>query len=944
MDTQPRLPPSIVLPQAPDAGQPYSFPIVASLAPVVGALAIWAMTQSPFTLAFAALGPIIAVASYVDSRMQSRRRRRREGVRFRRQLRECADSIDEQHARERAALMRLTPRSSQILSLLPGDPERWRGDLAEGVFVNLGLGDAASEVRIEGATRHADDEADAALAMLRENAKILRDAPIVVDAKLGIGVCGPAALANALARSILLQLGHLISPASGGIAIPGGPDWQWLGELPHPLSVSPDAAVRWRAGEDTITVGVASTPELLPVDCRVVLRVGGGRRVELQRHAHYEAGHIFEGEFLSVEEALRAAELLSSAARERGLVREAGTVSREFAALPDATASRGSLRCAFGWSEPGVFAVDLVADGPHAVIGGTTGSGKSELLLSWVLAMAASASPAQVNFLLVDFKGGSSFGLIERLPHVVGLITDLDERSARRALLSLRAELKYRERRLAEAAARSIDELSTGEELPRLVLVVDEFAAMVADFPELHELFADLAARGRSLGLHLILCTQRPAGVVRDAVLANAALRISLRVNNRADSVAVIGTGDATELPADRPGLALLSLAGGEPQPLQIARATAEDAERVADRWGMETGTIRRPWCDELPRILRANELAEVSCGLPIGLLDLPEQQRQETAVYDPDVDGNLLVVGGHQSGKSGLIATLHRAGEADSLPQDIEGAWDMLSAALDRVRLRGGGPRLLLIDDLDALISRYTEEYRAPFVEMLTELLRDGGSVGLHLVITARRLSAAMNTVTALCDARLVLRLPNRQEHLFAGGAPEGYVADAWPGSGEWHGSRVQLVLADVAGLAGVSGVSGTAPPTSRLDLRGRQSLLVVSRRAAEIAQLLRETTAGDVIELASTTRAPELSISGAANPGAANPTVVVADPETWQSQWGLLASLRSASGILFDGCTPAEFRAVSGLRRLPPPLSPLSPSQWLLEPDGTLTRVRLA
>ena len=158
-------------------------------------------------------------------------------------------------------------------------------------------------------------------------------------------------------------------------------------------------------------------------------------------------------------------------------------------------------------------------DGPHAVVAGTTGAGKSELLVSWVLAMAARHPPSAVTFLLVDFKGGAAFAPLARLPHVSAPSAIWTRVAAARAIESLRAELRRRERVLAECGARSIDELvaPASSAQAALVIVVDEFAAVVSDQPELHELFADLAARGRSLGLHLILCTQRPSGVVRDA-------------------------------------------------------------------------------------------------------------------------------------------------------------------------------------------------------------------------------------------------------------------------------------------------------------------------------------------------------------------------------------------------------------------------------------------
>src|SRR5258708_36856253 len=114
--------------------------------------------------------------------------------------------------------------------------------------------------------------------------------------------------------------------------------------------------------------------------------------------------------------------------------------------------------------------------------------------------------------------------------------------------------------------------------MARLVIVVDEFAAVVSGQPELHELFADLSARGRSLGLHLILCTQRPSGVVRDAVLANVTLRVSLRVTDRGDSIAMLGTDAATRLPQAPRGRALIADGAGVTREVQLALAKPGDA------------------------------------------------------------------------------------------------------------------------------------------------------------------------------------------------------------------------------------------------------------------------------------------------------------------------------------------------------------------------------
>ena len=134
-----------------------------------------------------------------------------------------------------------------------------------------------------------------------------------------------------------------------------------------------------------------------------------------------------------------------------------------------------------GLSEDGVFGVDFVADGPHALVGGTTGSGKSELLRSMVAGLAASVDPDHLTFVLIDFKGGSAFDECARLPHTVGMVTDLDEHLAERALRCLEAELKHRERTLRDVGATDLpDYLRKGlpEPMPRLLVIIDEFATL----------------------------------------------------------------------------------------------------------------------------------------------------------------------------------------------------------------------------------------------------------------------------------------------------------------------------------------------------------------------------------------------------------------------------------------------------------------------------------
>src|SRR5690606_6077553 len=240
------------------------------------------------------------------------------------------------------------------------------------------------------------------------------------------------------------------------------------------------------------------------------------------------------------------------------------------------------LRAVIGRTESADVVLDLVEDGPHAIVTGMTGSGKSELLVTWVTAIARSCAPEQVTFVLADFKGGTAFDPLRDLPHVAAVMTDLDEEGARRGVQSLTAELRRRESVLQEMGARSIAE-SAGR-LARLVIVVDEFAALLQEHPDLGAVFTDVAARGRALGMHLILGTQRAAGVIRDALAANCPLRMSLRVSDPADSRLVIGSEAAAELeggPRSRGIVFVRRPQDAEAAPLRVALTGPEDLRAI---------------------------------------------------------------------------------------------------------------------------------------------------------------------------------------------------------------------------------------------------------------------------------------------------------------------------------------------------------------------------
>ena len=248
-----------------------------------------------------------------------------------------------------------------------------------------------------------------------------------------------------------------------------------------------------------------------------------------------------------------------------------------------------------GESYDGPFGIDIRKDGPHALIAGTTGSGKSELLQTIVASLAVANRPDEMTFVLVDYKGGSAFADCVRLPHTVGMVTDLDPHQVERALASLSAELTRREHILAAAGAKDIEDYQRlvderrARPLPRLVIVIDEFASMVRDLPDFVTGLVNIAQRGRSLGIHLILATQRPSGVVSADIRANTNLRIALRVTDPEESADVIGAPDAAFIAKSTPGRAYVRLGHASLVPFQAGRVGGR-------RPGTGAAAIVRPW------------------------------------------------------------------------------------------------------------------------------------------------------------------------------------------------------------------------------------------------------------------------------------------------------------------------------------------------------------
>jgi len=228
------------------------------------------------------------------------------------------------------------------------------------------------------------------------------------------------------------------------------------------------------------------------------------------------------------------------------------------------------IRCLLGATTEGFCDIGFTTHGPHWLLGGTTGAGKSQLLRSLILSAALRYSPERLGLILVDFKGSAGLGPLAELPHTLSLLNDFDVAAVRRALEFLRADVNRRELDLRNLGVNSYHDYlrlcaSTGEipQYPEVVIVVDEFRMLVESMPDAMTELMRIATIGRSLGIHLLLATQRPQGSISQDIRANIATNICLRVASAQDSYNLLGHEKAAHISASSPGAGYVSLPDG---------------------------------------------------------------------------------------------------------------------------------------------------------------------------------------------------------------------------------------------------------------------------------------------------------------------------------------------------------------------------------------------
>lgn len=927
-------------------------PLAAAAVPVVGAVVLWLVTGSMLALLLAALGPLVAIATTLDARRGARRDRRRAAEEAAEARGRVAAAVSRRQAAEQR---RRWARHPDVATLVSRDDAVWRATTTGAALaLVVGRGEAASGIRVQGGGNDADASA------LRATAARLPEAPITVPLAGTVAVVGAGAAADAVHRALVTQVCLLVPPGElrlVGAVVPGE---EWIERMPHRRAVA-GLAVSVGGWDPRADAGIVRVPPdaALPPGSRCVLTVRDPARSSVEMEGDTVQIAV---EAIGRAQAEAIAEMLSLRARStlgepddadeatvlpallEPLVRE-GAGQDGDAAVPtwrDARRPSGStgatgaddsrpqgLVAAIGGRPGAPVVVDLVADGPHAVVAGVTGSGKSELLITWVAALAATHSTEEVSFLLSDFKGGTAFDALSGLPHVTGVITDLDGAGARRAIESLRAEVRWRESELARCGARDIRDARV--RMPRLVVVVDEFAALLGETPELHAVFSDVAARGRALGLHLVLGTQRVSGVVREGLLANCPLRISLRVTDAGDSRAVLGTDEAALLPggAAGRGMALVRRAGDTtPERTRIALTPPDYLAELCRR---DAGPVpRRPWLPALAARITLDEvLARPDApdhALVLGLADEPDAQRQRTVALGRAERG-LMIVGGPGSGKSIALRTLaSQAGDRlVDVPADAEAAWD----AIATLAVEPPADGVVVIDDLDVLVTRFPHDHGQELLDRLERIFRSAGGVGTLVVATAQRLTGSAARLADLLPQRLVLATRSRSDHVALGGEPGEFLADLPPGRGRWRGLAVQVAVSDATGPAVRSPRTDWWPS---LPLTGFVSRTSPAARAALADWRSRGIR---VLSLEEYAADPSVTAEGA--------VVVTGEPDDWQRHWRLLSSVRSDHDLLIDTSCGSDYRMLTGSRALPPFAESGRGRAWLLRAGAEAVRIVL-
>lgn len=748
-------------------------PVVTALATVAAMLAAYAarsaVARSPMFVVLPAMMLVSAIATAVAGTDRSRGEIARRRADYFDHLADVRSELRNAASRQHDSILWDHPDPDTLWTLV-GGPRMWERvpDDADFCRIRVGRGESVATARVTtrsgASSRRFDPVSAAALRSLIDTYARLPGIPLVTQLAGSLTVHGDAERARALVRAIIcgLAVSHPPSAIAVAAAADDVTEWDWLKWLPHNRhpcavddvggarliysTVSQARAVFAEASMPPRIVVVVDTADGEP-DCRVagltILRILAGSGEPVTVEADTDAVGVDQPDQLSRAAATVCARRLARFRTRSARAPSGPTWPMLTGVSPDrfdpATHRRsGALRAPIGVTPSGVT-VELDLNeaamngmGPHGLCIGATGSGKSEFLRMLVLGLMVDHRADDLNLVLVDFKGGATFAGLESAPHVAALITNLSDSAALVARMrdALLGELNRRQEALR--AAGNLDGVRayrqrhrttpTLDPMPTLLVVVDEFSELLTQQPDFAEVFVAIGRLGRSLGIHLLLASQRLDEARLRGLESHLSYRVCLKTLSASESRTVLGSSAAYELP-NTPGAGYLRTATGDPLRFQAAFVSARTTPPdTAVRRDVSAAPVVRPFTgvpvgpvvrdqrhdagpDDGPSILDvvvqrlsadgprargiwlppleqspalATVLAEAGpvplLTAPIGVVDRPFEQRRTPLRVDlRGAAGNVAVVGAPQSGKSTTLRTLVEALAAGRDPRCLQ-------------------------------------------------------------------------------------------------------------------------------------------------------------------------------------------------------------------------------------------------------------------------------
>lgn len=723
--------------------------------------------------------------------------------------------------------------------------------------------------------------------------------PLALPLHANLAVIGPPARVQGVWRAMSCQaLAILANPGQtpGGQLVATGRVWAENSDPPPVLDIphpSGELSHRWGV--------VANAGDIPPESTWVVSVDGAGNAAVFHRGVSAHQGVEPDSASFATARWVRA----------RLVACEGGSSLEHTDADPT---DRNALWCDVSPShEP----IDLVSQGPHSLVWGKTGSGKSVLVQRLVASLCGRYSPRQLSVVGIDFKGGATVNPLHVFPHVQGVLTDLTPRATNRVTRSLAQEIRRREQLFAHHQVATWSQLPEDVLCPRVLIVVDEAGVVAHNAPELIAVISDIASRGRSLGLHLLMATQRPQHIPKN-IIANCAVRLCLTITDSDEATQYLPDVPApllARLRTSPPGTLLAPSRQHQHVLVTVEPPTLPDSEGA--RNPALAGHSKTLWCEELPADVPTTHPAVADFAATpgrylVGLGDYPDSQSQAPVWFDPRRDGPLVILGETASGHTTCLRALSDQAEQ----QGATTVWgsgkpEVLChqiIALHKQLTVDNRSTLLCVDRLDRVMSGCSPETKAWVVDNLYDIARTlserGGMSGA--VISCAPGGDVFPALARWSTTTGLLRHRDREQWALSGGEPTLHDPASPPGRAVVAGTLTQWLTRD--GPARVGGAHDDHREEGVSSEEEEEELPPAPAHATVIAGGPHQ--AGDV---------NALSVSEA------------------ESSWHVIRqALETGPGVVFVAVSTQQMRQLVGPGYSTPPVTTAWPHGWLVTTEG--------